>query len=71
MFGLHGFGGGFMWLFWMVGLVVLIWALKLIIQGETERRSEGNSPLKILEERLAKGDIDQEEYEQKKRILNQ
>lgn len=71
MLGLNGFDGRFMWLFWIVGLVVIFWALKLIIQGETERKNDGDLPLKILEERLAKREIDREEYERKKRILEQ
>jgi uncharacterized membrane protein len=33
--------------------------------------SPGESPLGILNKRYANGDIDQEEYEEKKKILNQ
>lgn len=48
MLGLNGFDGRFMWLFWIVGLVVIFWALKLIIQGETERKNDGDLPHKKL-----------------------
>ncbi len=63
-----GWGMGLGWLI-SVGIVVLlavvIWRL---LQGRGPRRSEG-SALEILKERYARGEIDREEFEAKKRDL--
>jgi len=59
-----GFGGIFMWLFWIVLVVLVIWAIKAMASPD---RSQ--SALDILKERYARGEIDKEEYEQKRRDL--
>jgi putative membrane protein len=56
-----GFGGGFMWLFWILMILVIVWAVKAVA-------GSGNSPT-ILQERYARGEIDQEEYAQKRKDL--
>ncbi|HCB29857.1 MAG TPA: electron transporter RnfE [Acinetobacter lwoffii] len=65
-----GFGFIFMLLFWILvilGIAALIrW---LMNQSSPGRNSHGKSPLEILQERYAHGEIDREEYEQKKRDL--
>ena len=65
-----GFGFIFMLLFWglaILGIVALIrW---LITQSSSSRSSRDKSPLEIVQERYARGEIDREEYEQKKRDL--
>lgn len=63
-----GFGGIFMWLFWIVLLVLIVWLLKNVIGGQTNL-SRSNSALEILEQRYAKGEIGKEEFEEKKRDL--
>jgi putative membrane protein len=65
-----GYGGPFMILFWIlvvVGLVVLVkWMLD---QSSTGKGARGKSPLEILRERYARGEINREEFEQKRRDL--
>jgi len=65
-----GFGMVFMLLFWILvilGIVVLIrW---LMMQPSQGRGSRDKAPLEIVQERYARGEIDREEYEQKKRDL--
>ena len=65
-----GFGFIFMLLFWglaILGIVALIrW---LITQSSSNRSSRDKSPLEVVQERYARGEIDREEYEQKKRDL--
>ena len=61
-------GGVHMVLWWVLiilGIVVLVqWLL-----GGASRRAAGDRPLDILQERYARGEINKEEFEQKKRDL--
>ncbi|MDE2309682.1 MAG: SHOCT domain-containing protein [Betaproteobacteria bacterium] len=65
-----GFGMVFMLLFWVLvilGIAVLIrW---LLAQSPPSGGSHDKTPLEIVQERYARGEIDREEYEQKKRDL--
>ena len=60
-----GFGGGFMILFW----VVLIVGAVLLVRWMSDQQKTGKSALEILQERYARGEIQREEYEQKRRDL--
>ena len=62
-FGIPGLG---MVLFW--GLTVLL-AVGLVRLFSSRNATPDKSAREILDERLAKGDIDPEEYEQKKQML--
>jgi len=60
-----GFGGIFVILFWaliIVGAVVLF-------RWITDQSKGGKTALQILQERYARGELQREEYEQKKRDL--
>jgi len=64
-----GFGMGLVWLVF-VGLIVA--GIVLAIRGSSERpsdRGSGKSALEILDERFARGEIDRDEYEERKRVL--
>ena len=65
-----GFGMVLMLLFWILvifGIAVLIrW---LLAQSSPGRGSRDKTPLEIVQKRYARGEIDREEYEQKKRDL--
>lgn len=71
MFGNHGFmGGGFMWIFWIAVIVGIIFLVKWIVeQGRQSASSTDSSPLDILKSRYARGEIDKEEYDLKKKDL--
>lgn len=63
-----GFGGGFMWVFWVLLIAVVVW-LVVAFTRDTGRDTRSKTPLQILEERYARGEIDEEEFEKKRRHL--
>ncbi len=73
-----GMMGGFSWMwlipvFWMVFLGLIIWAIVASIRSSSESRgsdfSEADSALELLKKRYARGEIDKQEYEEKKKDL--
>jgi len=67
------FGSVMMLLFWGVIIVGIVIVVRWIAGGVS--RESGSSPprrraLDILEERFAKGEIDKEEFEERKRLLS-
>jgi uncharacterized membrane protein len=68
-----GYMEGFNW-FWMVPMMVLFWGgiVALVIFGMRARggpRSAGDPAIATLRQRLAAGEISQEDYDKTKRIL--
>jgi len=63
------FGGLFMLGFWVLVILLVVWAVRGFrpVQGREERR-ESNA-MAILEERFARGEIDREEFEQRRAVL--
>ncbi|MEX1014055.1 MAG: SHOCT domain-containing protein [Candidatus Paceibacterota bacterium] len=65
----HMFGGGFwMVLFWIGIIFLFIWIVKEITKSNSNEK-EDETPLKILKERYAKGEINKEEFEEKKKDI--
>ena len=68
-------GGGFMWLmpiFWLVILGLLIWFVVSLVRGDVHsggQSSKNKSPLDILNERYARGEIDTEEFVERRNKL--
>ncbi len=81
MMGSWGMGWGmgwpgmiFMWIFWLLLIVGVIFLIKWLVQstrGSHPDRSGDNraTALDILAQRYARGEIDREEFEQKKKDL--
>ncbi len=67
----HGFGGGFMWLFWILLIAVMVWALRATAFSDRKDGGAGKSAMEILQERFARGEIDEEEFERKRKLLKQ
>tara|TARA_R110002050_G_scaffold122873_1_gene241426 strand:- start:319 stop:543 length:225 start_codon:yes stop_codon:yes gene_type:complete len=69
-FGGHGWGMGW---WWIIGLIVLIAVIMIAIKSMNRdtgpTQSPGKSALDILKERYASGEIDKEEFEERKRDL--
>ena len=59
---------GMNWIWWFVWLMFLIWifALPYDIPGQRRRQED---PLDILKRRYANGEIDQQEYEHRKSVI--
>ena len=70
----HMFFGSFMMLLFWGGLIILIVLAVRWMSGGPARGGEGptqgNRPLEILEERYARGEIDKEEFEERKQMLS-
>lgn len=66
---MHEYGGGFMWIFWLLLIVAIAWIIKTTtLDGSGPGKQK--SALDILKERYARGEINQEEFEQKKQDLS-
>jgi putative membrane protein len=67
---MDGFGMGFGWIFWLVLIAIVVWAV-FRITGSTQggRNSDRKDPIQILKERYAKGEIEKDEFERMKREL--
>lgn len=64
-----GFNGGFMWLFWVLLVIAIVWALVMMFGSRKEPSVRNKTTLGKLEERYAKGEIDQQEFLQKRKDL--
>jgi putative membrane protein len=70
----HMFFGSFMMLLFWGGLIILIvFAVRSMGSGSPrggDGPAPGNRALEILEERYARGEIDKEEFEERRRLLS-
>jgi putative membrane protein len=82
MMGWHGWGMGGGWfgmvLFWILAILAIVWLARALGLGRLWRdRDDGHPPqaptedraLAVLRERYARGEIDAEEFERRKRDL--
>ena len=71
-FGEHGWGMGMGW-WWIIGIVVLIaiiWPVSQRFRNNSATpREPGKTALDILKERYAQGEINKQEFEERKRDI--
>lgn len=68
--GHYFFGGGFMWIFWVLIIIGLFFVFKNIaVGGDKSNSSNNDTPLEILKKRYARGEIEEEEYERRRKEL--
>lgn len=66
----HTMFGGFMWIVWILVIIGLVFLIKwLVEQGKLTETKSSETPLEILKKRYARGEIDKQEFEQKKKDL--
>ena len=72
--GMGWFGGIFMIIFWVLIIVGVVFLIKWLVQSPREHSSSGRTDtssraLDILKERYARGEINKQEFEEKKKDL--
>ena len=70
----YGMGAGgwlLMAIFWIALLAIIVWAIVRLVPARREERREPLElePLEILDRRLARGEIDPDEYQQVRSTL--
>lgn len=69
MYGGHWFGGGLIWILLIAFVIFVLWGAKIFDIRSNQTIEKQPSALDILKKRYAKGEINHEEYEAKKRDL--
>lgn len=64
----HGHFWGMHWLWWILWVILLVWifATPWNIPGQKKKK---DTPLDILQKRYAAGEINTDEYEERKKVL--
>jgi len=65
----YGYGGGLMWLIILVLVGIGVYFLLRVLKSKGSDVSNIETPSDILKQRYAKGEIDKEEFERKKKDL--
>jgi len=58
-----------MFVFWSVIILGIVFVVRSFWPETSSRQAQGKSAIEIIQERYARGEIDQQEYEQKIRDL--
>lgn len=69
--GAHAVGWLFMLLFWILIIIVTVAAVRWLTGTSTRYGKSHQSAVDILRERYARGEIDREEFHQRKRDLEE
>ena len=66
-----GWGGPLMWILWILLAVIIFWVLKSLFGGGDSDTPErpASTPMQILQERFARGEIDEEEFRRRREVL--
>lgn len=72
MYGEHWsfFGGGFMWLFWILVIVAVAMLIRSLT-SDNSNKPPPESALDILEKRYARGELDEDEFERRRSKLKE
>ena len=66
----HGWGMGWWWIIGLIILVAVIWmGVKTMNKNQSLSSDPGKSALDFLKDRYARGEIDKQEFEERKKDL--
>ena len=66
----HGWGMGWWWIIGIIIVIAVVWVvIKSMNQKTVSSQSTEKSALDVLKERYAKGEIDKQEFEERKKDL--
>lgn len=65
----EGWHMGGMWLWWLLGIVLIVGVVWLMVRTGSSQRGSSESPEDVLKKRLAQGEISSEEYDRKLKDL--
>jgi len=67
----HSLGMGWIWIIGLIVLVIVIWVIvRTLSQKSNRNQSDNKTPLDILKERYARGEISKQEFEEKKKGIS-
>jgi putative membrane protein len=62
----------FSWIFWIVGIAALVWLISYLVNPRHRATgSRSGKHMEILKERFARGEISREEYEERRKTLQE
>jgi putative membrane protein len=69
-FGGHGWGMGWWWIIGIIVIVAIVWVVVATMRSSSINQTSSKSPLDVLKERYARGEIGKEEFDEKKGTLD-
>ncbi|WP_127020679.1 SHOCT domain-containing protein [Flagellimonas beolgyonensis] len=67
----HNMGSTMMWLIWLPIVIVGIWLVIKLLNTNGFSKNNKESPMEILKRRYANGEISTQEYERRKKIIEE
>lgn len=68
---MHDWNMLMIWFIWIPMIVLLFWLVIKMIRNEEQKEKKRNSLLELLKQKYVNGEISTEEYEERKKILEQ
>ncbi len=65
----HGLVMGWGWIIILLILIIVVWFIIRMVSRNDQLQESNKTPLDILKERYAKGEIDEMEFEERKKRL--
>ena len=65
----HFFAGGFMWVFWVLIIIGIFFVFQSKSKTNSGSSSDKETPMDILKKRYARGEIDEDEFNRRRKDL--
>jgi putative membrane protein len=66
----HTWGIGWGWIIGLIVLVIVIWMIVRVVNQKKSQEHHEKTPIDILNERYARGEISKQEYDVKKKAIS-